>query len=99
MKTDLWFRRHQRWFEQGEEFLVDITQCAVVQEQGFVDLSEALKDGGVGDLVLAEFHESPNDVDAHGDCARTVEDGRRHKGAMLGEGVRRILAVPSATGP
>jgi len=41
----------------------------------------------------AETDESPHDVDAHLNGARTVENRRGHDRTMLGEGKRQVLPV------
>jgi hypothetical protein len=48
METDFGVGRHWRRFEQWPEFLADLTQRRVVDEQSFVNLSEAPENGGVG---------------------------------------------------
>jgi len=59
-----------------------------VQKEGFVDFGEAFEDGGVGDEIFAHSDEGPDDIYAHGDGTRAVEDIRRHQRAMFGEGER-----------
>ena len=44
---------------------------------------------------LAQPHEGAHDFDVDGDGARTVQDGREHRHALLGECVRGI--APAAT--
>ena len=47
--------------------------------------SEALEEGGVGGLIFAHFHERANDIDAHGDGARAVEDVGSLERTVFGE--------------
>src|SRR6266404_5793461 len=65
VEADFWLWRHWRGSEQRAEFLVNVTESAVVEEQGFVNFGQALEDGGVGGEVLAHFDEGAHDVQAH----------------------------------
>jgi len=76
MEADFGFGRRWRCLKKGAEFLVDVAQRAVVQEQGFVNFGKAFGDGGVGGKVLAHFYEGTDDIEAHlhppEDCSNTV---------------------------
>ena len=75
MEADFGLGRRRRRFQERTEFLVDVTQGAIVQEQGFINLRQALEDGGVGGEVLAHFDKGADDVQAHGNSAGAVENG------------------------
>ncbi len=66
VETDWGFGRRRGWLQKGAEFLVDVAQGVVMEQQGFVDFGQALEDGCVGGLVLAHFDKRANDVEAHG---------------------------------
>jgi len=51
----LGWRRQER-----TEFLVDVAESRVVNEQGFVNFRQALEDCRIGGQVLARFDEGPN---------------------------------------
>jgi hypothetical protein len=85
VETDSGFGRRGWRLKQRAEFLVDVTECTIVQEEGFINLGQAFEDGGVGSQVFAHFDEGADDIDAHGDRARAVEDARGHQGTMFGE--------------
>lgn len=79
------YRREGRG-ERRQEFLVDVAQGAVVEEEGFVNFGEAFENGGVGGEFFAHFDEGANDVNAHGNCAGATENVGSHEGTVLGEG-------------
>jgi hypothetical protein len=54
----------RRRLQQREEFLAEVAQGGVVEEQRFVDLGEALEDGGVGGGGFALFDEGADDPSA-----------------------------------
>ena len=98
MEADLAFGGRGGWAEEGLQFAPDDLQGCVVFEERMVDFGQALEDVGVGRYWLAHLDEGADDVQAHGDGARAVQDGGRHDGAVFGEGVGRVFAVPSASG-
>jgi hypothetical protein len=60
------------------------------------ELREAAGQFLVGAEQLAQLHEGAHHVDAHLDGARAVEDRGGHDRAVLGEGVRQVLAMLAA---
>jgi hypothetical protein len=93
METDLGFWRGGWGLEQRSELLIDFPQRGVVEEQGFVNFCQALKDGGVGGEVFAHFDEGADDINAHGNRAGAVEDIGGHQGAVFGEGDRQVATA------
>jgi len=51
----------------------------------------------VGAEEFPQVHKCAHDVNAHLHCARAVQNGGRHDGAVLGEGVGQVFAVLAAT--
>lgn len=96
MKADFGLWRRWRRLKEWPEFLVDVAERAIVQEEGFIDFGQAFEDGGVGGEVLAHFDEGTNDVHAHRDGAGAVEDVGGHEGAVFGEGVGQSAAATAA---
>jgi hypothetical protein len=94
VEADFGFWGHGWRRKQRAEFLEHFAQRRVVGKQGFVYLSEAPENGGIGREVLAHFDESADDVNGHGNGAGAVQNGGGHEGAVFGEGVRQI--TPSA---
>ena len=94
MKADFGFGRQWWRFEQWPKFLVDVPQCGVMQEQGFINFSQALEDGDVGGEILTQFDEGADDIKTHGDGARAVEDRSGHQRPVFRESVGSI--PPSA---
>ena len=90
------FSGRGRRSQERAELLVNITQGAIVEKQGFINFGEALEDGGIGGKVFAHFDERTNDVKAHGDSARAVKNGGCHKGPVLRKGtdLLRELKLP-----
>jgi len=76
--------------------LVDVAERAIVQEEGFIDLSQAFQNSGVGGEVFAHFAEGTDDIDAHSHSPGAVEDVGGHEGTVFGEGAGRVLAVLAA---
>jgi hypothetical protein len=62
-----------------------------------VDLFQFLREPRVQRSGLSQPHKRADDVHAHLHRARTVEDGRRHDGAVLGKCDGRVLAVRTTT--
>ena len=56
-----------------------------MDQQRFIYLGQAPENGGIGGDILAHFDEGPDDIDAHGDGAGTVEDIGGHERAVFGE--------------
>jgi len=46
---------------------------------------------------LPQLHESANYIHGYLRRSRTIENGGRHDGAMLGEGERQVLSVAAVT--
>jgi hypothetical protein len=65
-------------------------------EQGPVGRGEALENLRVGGELLAHFDEGPDDEEARLDRLRAVQDGCRHDGAVVGEGMGQVR--PPAAG-
>ena len=65
-----------------------------MDEERFIDFSEALEDGGVSSKLFTDFHESPNNKDAHPDPVGAVQDIGDLQCAVFGEGVWTI-ATPT----
>lgn len=86
MEADFGFGRGRGRLKQGAELLVDVAECAIVQEEGFINFGEALEDGGVGGEIFAHFDEGADDVNAHGHRTGAVEHSGNHQCALLGEG-------------
>src|ERR1700733_1126061 len=59
--------------------------------QSRLELREAPGQLFVGDQQLAQLDERAHDLDVDSDCAITVEYGRQHGNALLGEGVGQIF--------
>ena len=66
-----------------------------MQQQRFVDLSEALQDRIVGGDGFALLDEGANNVDAHGHGLRTIQDVSGHNSTMLGKDIRKMLDISS----
>jgi hypothetical protein len=98
MEADFWLWPQWRRGEERAEFLVDVTESAIVDQEGLVNFGEAPEDGDVGGEILAHFYEGADDVEAHGHGARTVQDRGSHQCAMFREGVGKVLTVLSASG-
>ena len=96
VEADLRFWRSWWRFEEGTQFLVNVTKGGIMDQEGFVDFSETLKDGGIGGLILAQFDESADDVNAHGDGARAVQDVGGLQRAMFGERLWKCAASTSS---
>ena len=93
VEADFGFGRRGRRLKQRAEFLVDLAQRAIVQEEGLVNFSQAFENGGVGGEILAHFDKGTGDLHTHGYGARAVEDVGGHEGTVFGERVGRILAM------
>jgi hypothetical protein len=91
-----WFFRGRR--EEGPEFLIDVAQGRIVDEDGFINLGQALQDGGIGGEFFAHLYEGTDDVLAHLDSARAVENRGRHEGTVFGEGEWQLAAAAMGTG-
>ena len=64
-----------------------------MEKKRLVYFGQAFQNGAVSSEHFALLNESPDDVDAHRDGLRAVEDIGGHDRAMFGEGVREILLV------
>src|ERR1022692_1686743 len=79
----LW--RFGRRREERQEFLVDVAQGGVVQKNGFVNLGKTFEDGGVGGEFFAHLHKGADNVEAHLDGLRAVQDIGSLQRAVFGE--------------
>jgi len=61
------------------------------------ELIELPRKCSVGGEEFAQPNERPDHIDAHLQGARAIQDGCGHDDAVLGEGVRQVLSVLSAT--
>jgi len=93
MKTNPPFGRVGWGLEQGQKFLIDVAQGAVVLEKAFVDFGESFEDRGIGHELFAHFDEGANDINAHGHGAVGVQDSGRHERAVFGEDPGKALAT------
>ena len=57
-----------------------------MEQERFINFSQALEDSGVGNQVFAHFDEGANDIDTHGHRAWAVEDIGGHQRTVLGKG-------------
>ena len=95
MKTDSApGRRLGRRREQGQKLLIQVTQRRVVDKERLVNFSEALENGGVSCKLFTDFHESPNNKDAHPHRIGAVQDIGDLQRAVFGKGVWTI-ATPT----
>ena len=62
VKADLRFLGSQGRFQQWTQLLINIPQRAIVDEQGFINLSQPLQDGGVGSQVFPQLYEGADDI-------------------------------------
>ena len=67
----------------------------IMGEEGFVNFSQALENGGVGRMLLAHLNKGADDIDAHRNRARAVEEVGGLQCAVLGEG--KWKPAPPAT--
>jgi hypothetical protein len=87
VEADFRLKWLRRGLQQRAELLEDLPQRHIVNQQRFVYLGQASENGRVRGDILAHFHESTNDIDAHSDSARAVEDVGGHQRAVLGKGM------------
>ena len=90
VESDAPFWRFGRRREERQEFLVDVAQGGVVQENGFVNLGKTLEDGGVGGEFLAHLHKGADDVKTHLDGLRAVQDIGSLQRAVFGENLNAL---------
>jgi hypothetical protein len=98
MEADFGFEGWRWRLKERAEFLVDVAECAIVQEEGFINFGEAFEDGGVGGEVFAHFDEGPDDEETHLYRLGTVEHCGSHERAMFREGEGQILPVMATPG-
>ena len=91
MKTDGSFGSHGRRLKKRKQFLIEIAQRGVMDEQGLIDFRQTFKDGLIRRDHLALFDECTDDEDAHSDSVRAIEDAGCHQRSVFGEGVREAL--------
>src|SRR5437879_1216319 len=96
VETDLGFELLGWRGQERTEFLVDVAESGVVDEQGFVNFRQPPKNGGIGGMLFAHFDECADDVNTHRHGARSVEDGAGHERAVFGKCESGILAVVAA---
>ena len=87
METNALAWRIRRREKQRADFEDDIAQGGVMGNESLFDNGEAFFQGGVGGKFLAQADESADDVNAHGNGPRAVEDGGRHESPMFSEHV------------
>ena len=92
MEANFGFGRLWRRFQQWAELLEDFPQRYIVNQQRFVYLGQASENGRVRGDILAHFHESPNDIDAHSDGTRAVEYVGGHERHVFGKRDRQLAA-------
>ena len=80
------------------ELLPDHTEGVVVLEELGIDLGEFFQDVGLGHEELALLDEGTDDIDAHFDGFRAVQDVRGHQRPVFGEGVGESPATTMGTG-
>ena len=98
MKPDAFMRRF-RWRQQQRTHLFDnISKRHIVTDQGLLDRGEALLQDRVGCHFLAQTNKGPDNIHAHGDGVRTVENVGGLKCAMLGEGPGQCPPATAAWG-
>src|ERR1035437_4489243 len=90
VEADAPFWRFGRRREERQEFLVDVAQGGVVQENAFVSLGMTLEDGGVGGEFLAHLHKGAHDVKAQLDGLRAVQDIGGLQCAVFGENLNAL---------
>jgi hypothetical protein len=88
VEADFGLWRRWRRLKQWPGFLVDVAERPIVQEEAFINFGKAPQDGGIGREVLAHFDESADEIHAHSDGIRAVEDISRHQRAVFAEGER-----------
>lgn len=94
MEADPSFGRRGRWIKERLELLPDDLQGFVVLKKRFVDLRKPFEDFGVGGDLFAHLDEGADDINAHGDGFRTIQQGGSHDGPVLGEDAGRNSNVP-----
>ena len=97
MKPDAFAWRIGRREKQRADFEDDIAQGGIMGNESLFDDCEAFFQGGVGGKFLAQADESANDVNAHGNGPRAVEDGGRHESPMFGERPGKGSATTAAS--
>ena len=65
--------------EEWSELLVNVAKRDVVEEERFVDFCQSFQNRAVAGQILAHFDKGANNIDTHGDSARTVENCGGHK--------------------
>jgi len=83
-------RRRKEWLELDP----DRAERVVVRQECFINFRKPFQDGGVGGQLLAHLQEGAYDKHAHRHGFGTIEHGRGHDGAMLGEGERTVGSAP-----
>jgi hypothetical protein len=63
VKANASFRRFRRRLKQRTDFLVDAAQSAIVREEGFLDVHQALLQSRAGEQFIAQANKCPNDID------------------------------------
>src|ERR1017187_8417989 len=75
-----------RWrLQQRQQLPVNVPQRGIMFQQRPVNFREPLENGDVGRELLAHLHEGADDVKAHLNRLRAVQDVGRLKRTMLGE--------------
>ena len=100
MKANLRFGGCRRRAKERLELAPDESQHVIVFEEFGIHLSETLEHIGLGQHDFTLFDERADDINAHFDSLRAVEDISRHQGTVLGEGFGQgtRITMPLGTG-
>lgn len=88
MESQLSFRIFGQRVQKRLKFFPDHPQHLVVLEQLGVHLRELFEDFSLPGQQFALLDKCTNDMNAHFNRLRAVQNIRRHERTMLGEGVR-----------
>ena len=97
VEPDAFAGRIGRRKKQRADFQNDITQGRIMGHESLFDDGQAFFQSGVGGEFLAQANESADDVNAHGNGPRAVEDGGRHESPMFGERPGKGSATTAAS--
>ena len=92
LEADPAFGWGERRLEERQEFLIEVAEGGVVEEELLVDFGETAEDGLVGGESLALFDEGADDEDGHLGSRPTAKDGGGHQSTVLGKGPRQTAA-------
>ena len=92
-ETDLSPRRLRWRRKEWQKLLVNVAQCGVMFEEGFIDLGQSLQDGRIRREFFALLDKCANYIYAHGDRSIAPEDVCHLKRAVFRECPRAIANV------